>query len=354
MDYEKLYKEALERAKKELKECGSPDWYSAKQICRIFPELHESEDERIRRKFIEALKGCGFTHFDNDFTIQEAIAWLEKQYEPNPYSGVSFKYNGHTWDMCARDNGVDILLDKQLLKHLEKQGEKESVTCPICGWKIEKKGEQKPIPKFKIGDTMRTLQEAKDGYTDGMPVVVSIDEEYYHCTNELIAIKDQDDYEFPPINVKHNHADKVEPKFHEGDWVIDKQGIVHQIAKVIEIVTTHTYGYDIVGGGYFNDSAEGVRLWTIQDAKDGDVLYCKKRILDNSEIIMMYAGISNNIDSYCRYSSKSGFNTYITDVLNVEHDFIIPATKEQHDFLFQKMVEVGYKWDSNKKELIRM
>lgn len=51
---------------------------------------------------------------------------LEKQGEqkPNPYSGTSFEYNGHIWGMCARDNGVDILLDKQLFKHLEKQGNK--------------------------------------------------------------------------------------------------------------------------------------------------------------------------------------------------------------------------------------
>ena len=62
---------------------------------------------------------------------------------------------------------------------------------------------------------MRTLQEANDGYADGMPVVVFIDNEYYHCTNELIAIKDQDDYEFPPINVKQKHNDK--PKWSEED-----------------------------------------------------------------------------------------------------------------------------------------
>ena len=40
--------------------------------------------------------------------------WLEKQGEPNPYSGVSFKYNGHTWGMCARDNGVEILVDGEI------------------------------------------------------------------------------------------------------------------------------------------------------------------------------------------------------------------------------------------------
>ena len=54
--------------------------------------------------------------------LTEYDHWLEKQGEPNPYSGVSFKYNGHIWGMCARDNGVDILLDKQLYKHIDKQG----------------------------------------------------------------------------------------------------------------------------------------------------------------------------------------------------------------------------------------
>ena len=64
----------------------------------------------------------------------------------------------------------------------------------------------------------------------------------------------------------------IEPKFHEGDWVVDNQSLVHQIERVVENVTTHTFGYDIVGGGYFNDSSEGVRLWSINDTKDSDVL----------------------------------------------------------------------------------
>lgn len=57
-------------------------------------------------------------------------------------------------------------------------------------------------PKFQVGDVMRTHKEAEDNLTDGMPVVCSVDGEYYHCNNELIAIKDQDNYEFPPINRK--------------------------------------------------------------------------------------------------------------------------------------------------------
>lgn len=55
-------------------------------------------------------------------------------------------------------------------------------------------------PKFEVGDVMRTLQEADDNITSGLPVVVHIGKKYYHCTNELIAIKNQDDYEYPPMN----------------------------------------------------------------------------------------------------------------------------------------------------------
>lgn len=87
----------------------------------------------------------------------------------------------------------------------EKQGEKKHVNDTDEGI-VEAVKDTSILdmvePKFKVGDVMRTLQEADDGIVDGMPVVISIDKEYYHCTNELIAIKDQDDYEFPPINVK--------------------------------------------------------------------------------------------------------------------------------------------------------
>lgn len=86
-----------------------------------FPELAESEDEsdeRIRKDIVFYIAA---NHKD-DGEKARWLYWLEKQgKKTNPYSGTSFEYNGHIWGMCARDNGVDILLDKQLFKHLEKQ-----------------------------------------------------------------------------------------------------------------------------------------------------------------------------------------------------------------------------------------
>ena len=72
------------------------------------PELKESEDEKIRKELIRFHKS---TIDINGIKGEDIIAWLEKQGKSNPYSGVSFEYDGHTWGMCARDYGVDILGD---------------------------------------------------------------------------------------------------------------------------------------------------------------------------------------------------------------------------------------------------
>ena len=85
MDYEKAYKDALERAKKELKVCGSMDCDAAKQIFRFFPELKESENERIKKEIIGYLdKRIAFSNFGGDIAIfQRWIFWLQKQGDYN-------------------------------------------------------------------------------------------------------------------------------------------------------------------------------------------------------------------------------------------------------------------------------
>lgn len=227
MDYEKKYKDALERARKSHDKANGlikKEW-----IETIFPELKENEDEKIRKQIISFLKEFEGDHYRNlDFSSW--IAWLEKQ------------------------------------------------------------GEQKP---------------------------------------------------------------KVKSKFNQGDWVIDKQGIVHQIANVI--MTCHTYGYDIVGGGYFNDESEGVRLWTIDDAKDGDVLVCdsnkhSQEIGIVKEYIKKQKIYNSYFDTYC-FVDWDG-NLIVSEYMGCRD--IHPATKEQRDTLFAKMKDAGYEWDAEKKELKRI
>ena len=145
----------------------------------------------------------------------------------------------------------------------------------------------------------------------------------------------------------------VEPKFKIGDWVVYNNANVYQVKKIDYTNIIPRYELENIGGDKLSipfTADYNLRSWTIQDAKKGDVLYCKKD--DDLEIIVMYLGINrhNNVDSYCRYNSKLGFNTYITNVLNAEFDFITPATKEQRNILLSKMKETGYEWDAEKKE----
>ena len=81
MNYEKKYKEALKRAKKELDTCGSQDCDAAKQIFRLFPELKESEDEKVRKAILDYLTIMWGNSQDDvcGVHVEDAIAWLEKQ-----------------------------------------------------------------------------------------------------------------------------------------------------------------------------------------------------------------------------------------------------------------------------------
>ena len=94
MDYEKLYKEALKKAKKELSTCGSENCDAARQIFRLFPELKESWDERIRNELLDYLK-CFIPHHDIDLVkkSKEWIDWIEKQgkQESFDYENINIK-----------------------------------------------------------------------------------------------------------------------------------------------------------------------------------------------------------------------------------------------------------------------
>ena len=146
-----------------------------------------------------------------------------------------------------------------------------------------------------------------------------------------------------------NPADKIGPKFHEGNWVVynnpNAVSPICQIAEVDEDII------DLIGlqGERFQTKSlelnENYHLWTIKDAKDGDVLNAngapfiyKKH---DKNFVYFYCGINladefiiaNNIDTWNNNSK------------------VYPATKEQRDLLFQKMKESGYEWDAEKKEL---
>lgn len=292
-DYKKLYEQTQSKMKEFIKrwdgiKLSSNDLFTEelKQIVEI-----ENEDERLRKTAISFLKDFAEQGYEN---AVECIDWLEKQGEPNPYSGVSFKYNGHTWGMCARDNGVEILVDGEIKERifLDNEPQDKSALEAIKEEKVDNK------PKFKVGDWV--VNKFGDSFH-----IDSLDKKNYQVSNG------KGNYNYFPIS---------------------KQDEMH--------------------------------LWAIQDAKDGDVLVCDinkaeiggdvEKLPNIVSTIFNFKKLINTrgyIHSYCHLYDKRFLGLQSTMYYNSFVYNISPATKEQRDFLFQKIKESGYEWDADKKEL---
>lgn len=157
---------------------------------------------------------------------------------------------------------------------------------------------------------------------------------------------------------KVNNANKVEPEFKVGDWITFYGSNPYKILKieadingVLEYLLLDQNGHDF----YFSKAHvdKNVRLWTIQDAKDGDVLVHSSFMFD--DFIFIYNNTSI-LQAYCYYSNER--NRFIIEdrghhcPWNMQE--VTPATKEQRDTLMKAMKESGYEWDANKKELKKL
>ncbi len=170
--------------------------------------------------------------------------------------------------------------------------------------------------------------------------------------NKFAGLENEDIITWLERQDEQNFVDKVEQKFKVGDWVVcEVTNSVYQIKNCIENLSNHKYGYDLTNGGYIgSDEVNHYHLWTIQDAKDGDVLAGK---IDGDDYILIFKQIKDGwVETYGHYyDAVDRFcvpsQLFCRDYKGTFH----PATKKQCDLLFQKMHEAGYEWDAEKKEL---
>lgn len=135
---------------------------------------------------------------------------------------------------------------------------------------------------------------------------------------------------------------KIEPKFKVGDWIIFNGFILHIDEIVKGYYRTTSIGYGIPNSYDWNiDNV--ARLWTIQDAKAGDVLV-------HNDCTFIFIEIKDGIVQALEENLLHGTNPVHFGEPDKDNDYR-PATKEQRDLLFKKMKEAGYEWDADKKEL---
>ena len=140
---------------------------------------------------------------------------------------------------------------------------------------------------------------------------------------------------------EQNHVN--EHKFNIGDWITRGEHYTYKIIAVGQGLYVVNKNNEEEVSLTFKYIEKHFHLWTIQDAKAGDVLTNKygdvmlfKRITDDRHIC-----------GYCQYSAEDRkLYSECSDFPNY-----YPSTKEQRDLLFQKMKEAGYEWNAEKKEL---
>lgn len=174
MDYEKAYKEALERAKESLKD-GGLSQNSIDYIQSIFPELKVSEDERVRKALIDFFnRGAENGARTNGVCDKDILAWLEKQ---------EMSYNKKDVD----DAYLKGISDAR--NELEKQGEQiltnSAKTC---------KDEQKPQ---RMSIVYKPAWSEEDEYTlnetiQHLEELIRIDKDKYCACNVRYYQRDID------------------------------------------------------------------------------------------------------------------------------------------------------------------
>ena len=352
MDYEKLYKQALEKARK------------GQSVEQIFPELSESEDDVIIKGIIQYLEQSEFGeepyHIDGDVVIKY-IDWLERQGSQNFANSTKTCKTKHTsvWseeDEKIRDEiilyigsskGIGISTHNRWLSWLEKQGvESQNKPTP-------------PVWKYKKDNTpllRDSLILNKYGCVAKSPSGAIVSDVWVIDYDELAKLPKEE------YNKQNNQksADKVEPKFKVGDWVrAISSGNIFKILSVNDELY-RVLCYDGVEVNYpIIDVEKDLAYWTIQDAKEGDVL-CMHSSESNYDCVFLYQNtyeFEPNINvaaAYCciyiyMRPNKIELGIQGPDCIDIRK--IEPATEYHRNLLFQKMKEAGYEWDSEKKEL---
>jgi len=143
---------------------------------------------------------------------------------------------------------------------------------------------------------------------------------------------------------------EIKPKFHEGDWIIsNNKKYIYQVIEVKRGIYVIRDNADNRGYYVGIESADrDGRLWTIQDAKDGDVLATHA----GAFIYNGKRGGSMCPGCYCGINTLGIFQTGVETHWTGKN--VYPATKEQRDTLMIAMTDAGYTFDFEKKELKKL
>jgi len=308
--YEKKYKELEGKIKKAYLYAQTD---STKAVLEeILPELKDN-DERIRKALITYFQRFPYPYGGIESAgtnAKEALAWLEKQETSYTKKDINDAY-------------LKGITDAK--NEIEKQHE--------ANYQI-----RKDIATFIFNYRGDIKDRAK--WMDYLDVKVSFvekqDNQKPQGKTALEALKEE----------KVDNANKVELKFHEGDWIVFKDKYYK--------VNYNGCGYDLIDQNglhillEYETIDENAHLWSIEEAKDGD-------ILSNGTMVVIFKHFEEpayrqHIVAYVGLDTLGDIQI-TDDTWQLGLDQAKPATKEQCDLLFNKITKAGCKFNNDTKKL---
>lgn len=220
----KRYDDAINRANKVFN-CKATDREPGTSICEyIFPEIKESEDDRIRKEIMNHLQYFAKYYNESVPNVYKWLHWIEKQGE----------------------------------KHLENYDEAEKEKSDFVGDGFIKCSAN--FLDFKEGETYWLEYIGDDMYNVRSDNLLG---KTYHITPcQLYTVFKKLTW----IEKKGDDNPSIESKFHEGDLVVTTYGKVNKVINVDE----DGDGFTLDDGTYFNGSWKDMyHLFTVEDAKKG-------------------------------------------------------------------------------------
>ena len=138
-------------------------------------------------------------------------------------------------------------------------------------------------------------------------------------------------------------------KFKIGDWIIHNDGSSDLPVQIYNLKKDRYLVTNMLGskGEVMLTYQDKWRLWSINDAKPGDILNA------NSAVFIYKKHNKDYVYHYCGINLGNEFVIGTNDSIWNANNEIYPATQEQKDLLFKRMVESGYTWDLNSNTLTR-
>jgi hypothetical protein len=324
-------------------------WYNEGKIQGQIEGL--SDEEMYQQGWRDALEKQGDTSvfYVPEISIKDAVEvtsrmqYIEDDMKPIADFIIDYAY----WDL-HKDEWNQPTITVPLFRVLDALIQRGKPYCESVQ-NVEKQGEKKSKDRYTFNSIPRLLDmieptdRAKsycqklidsllqEGYTTDAKIVSNC---LKQMNGEKVAMATMDE---------QKPAEKVEPKFQNGQWIVWQNKCYK--------VNYNGCGYELIDQNGLRTSLEygtvdkSAHLWTIADAKDGDVL-----AEDTCIFIIEKMNPNGTAIVHCCLFDDGEFDS-TGSTLGFAIDSTKPATKEQHDILFNKMKEAGYEWNAEKKEL---